>query len=237
MTESPPLQHLDWERLRLIAFDVDGTLYNQRSIRIHMARELFMSALTSLDAGLISTVSTYRQVRERLGEQEVCNFEETAIAKTAAQVRRPQAEVRKIIAEWIETRPLPYLAAARYRGLLELFGGLKRQGKIIGILSDYPAHLKLGALGLSADLVISACDENVQFLKPNPRGLEVLMDAAGVTADETLLIGDRTDRDGLAARRAGTKILIRSPKPIDGWLTFAQYTDPLFAPILTAVSA
>lgn len=237
MTNRLLSRHPDWERLRLIAFDVDGTLYDQRSIRLRMARDLFLAAIQGFDTGIISTVSTYRQVREAFGDQEVSDFEEMALAKTAAKVKRTQAEVQNIIAEWIETRPLPYLAAARYQGLIELFGALKRRGKIIGIVSDYPARRKLDALGLSADLIVSAGDENVRLLKPNPRGLTVLMQTANATADETLLIGDRIDRDGLAAKRAGTSLLIRSSKPIDGWPTFQRYTDPLFEPILRPVSA
>lgn len=237
MIEASIVRPLDWKQLRLVAFDVDGTLYSQRAIRVRIARDLLLNAIRRQDPGLISIITMYRRIRERLGKQEAADFEETLIVETAAKVRRPQQEVREVIAEWIENRPLPYLAAARYPGLLELFIGLRRHGKIIGILSDYPAHSKLIALGLTADLVVSAGDEKVKYLKPHPRGLEVLIGAAGVTADETLLVGDRVDRDGLAARRAGAGVLIRSSKPMDGWQTFARYDDPLFAPILTTVSA
>lgn len=48
------------------------------------------------------------------------------------------------------------------------------------------------------------------------------------------LIGDRTDRDGLAARRAGARSLISSSRQIDGWQTFAGYEAAPFLPLLAA---
>ena len=48
----------------------------------------------------------------------------------------------------------------------------------------------------------------------------------------TLLIGDRAERDGLAARAAGAHVLLRASQPIAGWRTFARFDDALFAPML-----
>ena len=142
------------------------------------------------------------------------------------------ADLQALVDDWIETRPLPYLAACRYDGVAELFEGLRRHGKTIGVLSDYPAEAKLTALGLAADHVVTAGDPGVGILKPHPRGLQVLMDRAGVAPTATLLIGDRADRDGVAAREAGARVLIRSTRPIEGWRTFDRFDAPVFAPML-----
>jgi putative hydrolase of the HAD superfamily len=111
---------------------------------------------------------------------------------------------------------------------------LRRSGKSIGILSDYPAEAKLEALGLSANYVVFAGDEGIGLLKPHPRGLESLIAAAGVKPHQTVVIGDRVDRDGLVARRAGAQALIRSSKPIEGWQTFARFDEALFSPLLAS---
>ena len=137
-----------------------------------------------------------------------------------------------IVDEWIEERPLSYLARCRYPGLQELFPAFRRKKKIVGIFSDYPADGKLAALGLSADLVISARDDRVRILKPHPRGLQVLLSEAGVKPQSALLIGDRPERDGFAAQRAGVQALIRSSRPLAGWHTFANYNAPMFSTIL-----
>jgi HAD superfamily hydrolase (TIGR01549 family) len=111
---------------------------------------------------------------------------------------------------------------------------LRRSGKSIGILSDYPAEAKLEALGLTANYVVFAGDEDIGLLKPHPRGLESLIAAAGVKPHQTMVIGDRVDRDGLVARRAGAQALIRSSKPIEGWQTFARFDEALFSPFLAS---
>jgi putative hydrolase of the HAD superfamily len=160
----------------------------------------------------------------------VPNFEQPLIAETAAAMGHSPNAVRELVTEWVEQRPLRHLVNCRYRALPELFAGLRRKGKLIGILSDYPAKAKLVALGLTADHVVSAGDERVGLLKPHPRGLETLIATAGVKPPETVFIGDRAERDGLVARRAGARALIRSSRPIEGFQTFARFDNSLFAP-------
>jgi FMN phosphatase YigB (HAD superfamily) len=70
------------------------------------------------------------------------------------------------------------------------------------------------------------------LLKPHPRGLEVLIAAAGVKPHETILIGDRPERDGLAARHVGAWALIRSSRPVEGWQSVTSFDDAVFAPVL-----
>ena len=53
-------------------------------------------------------------------------------------------------------------------------------------------------------------------------------------AAEAVMIGDRAERDGLCARRAGVRALLRASKPVEGWQTFKRYDDPLFAPFLAS---
>jgi FMN phosphatase YigB (HAD superfamily) len=222
----------DWAGIHLVVFDVDGTLYRQRQLRLRMARDLLIHTVLKRDPKIIAVLARYRRIRERLGNEQVINFEIASIAQTAAATAVSPDKVRSIVSEWIEQRPLGYLAACRYPGLSQLFAGLRRSGKSIGILSDYPAKAKLEALGLTANYVVSAGDDGIGVLKPHPRGLESLIAAAGVQPHETVVIGDRVDRDGLVARRAGARALIRSSKPIGGWQTFARFDEGLFAPFL-----
>jgi FMN phosphatase YigB (HAD superfamily) len=222
----------DWGGIRLVVFDVDGTLYRQRPLRLRMARDLLFHSLSKRDLTVINVLSNYRRIREQLANDEATDFEPALIAETAIATAHTSSTVRAIVTEWLEQRPLPYLAGCRYPNLSELFAGLRRNGKSIGILSDYPVKAKLTTLGLAADHVVTAGDAGVQLLKPHPRGLQSLMTAAGVNANATVLIGDRTDRDGVAAQRAGAHALIRSSRPLDGWQTFASFDDVLFAPFL-----
>jgi putative hydrolase of the HAD superfamily len=225
---------LDWDNVHLVVFDVDGTLYRQRPLRLKMARDILLHTLLKRDLNVVAVLARYRRIRERLGDEEAIDFERALIAQTAAATANSPDQVRAIVSEWVERRPLKYLAACRCPGLPQLFAGLRRSGKSIGILSDYPAEAKLEALGLTANYVAFAGDEGIGVLKPHPRGLESLIATAVVKPQQTLLIGDRADRDGIVARRVGAQALIRSSKPIEGWQTFARFDDALFAPVLAS---
>jgi putative hydrolase of the HAD superfamily len=220
----------DWRDIRLVAFDVDGTLYRQRPLRLRMGRDMVLHAVAKCDRNAISVVNAYRRIRERLAVEEVVGFEQVLIAETAKATSMSPESVHAIVSEWIETRPLRYLRSCLFSGVPQLFAGLQRAGKKIGIFSDYPATEKLAAMGLAANHVVAASD--VGLLKPHARGLLSLMAAATATAHETLFIGDRADRDGVAGQRAGVKILIRSSKPIEAFQTFKTFHDPLFDPFM-----
>lgn len=222
---------IDWSTIRLVAFDVDGTLYDQRAMRLRMLREIAANVMQTRSLTALRVLRTYRQLRESIGDDEIDGFEDVLIARTVKASGVDQTTVRSIVAEWMERRPLTHIRACRYPHVTELFAALKQKGKTIGILSDYSAGDKLRAMELKADHIVAAGDAGVGILKPHPRGLEVLMKQAGARPAETILIGDRIERDGAAARRAGAMALIRSSRPLDGWLHVSTYADPLFAPL------
>jgi len=220
---------LNWGEIRLVVFDVDGTLYDQRGLRLCMLREMLLAALRKRDIHFIRILSAYRRIREQLGDELHEDFERELASRTAASVGCSLERVQSTAAEWLEKRPLRHLSRYRYPRLPELFRGLRKHGKQIGIFSDYPAREKLQAMGLDADFVVCAGDADVGVLKPHAKGLRVLMARAAADPAQTVLIGDRPERDGLAAQGAEVRALIRSRKPIDGWQTFSRYDEALFA--------
>src|SRR5262249_14391180 len=151
----------DWDSIKLVAFDVDGTLYHGQQLRLRMAREILIHTLSNWNFEIVAVLRTYRRIRERLGNEEVPNFERALIAETATATGHSQDAVRAMVTEWIEQRPLRHLAGCRHQILPQLFKGLRQKGKIIGILSDYPASAKLTALGLTADHIVCAGDEGI----------------------------------------------------------------------------
>jgi HAD superfamily hydrolase (TIGR01549 family) len=222
---------LNWNEIRLVVFDVDGTLYDQRGLRFCMLREMLVSSVRRRDTDFIRVLRVYRRIREELGDSLHENFEQELTSRTAALVGCSQEQVRSTAEEWLERRPLRHLIRYRYPKLPELFQGLRNHGKTIGIFSDYPARRKLEALELAADVVVCAGDEDVGMLKPHAKGLQVLMSRAAMNPAETIMIGDRPERDGLAAQAANVRALILSRKSINGWQTFDRYDRPLFSAI------
>ena len=226
-----PFTSVDWQSVNLVGFDVDGTLYSQRRLRLAMLQEMAGEVLRSRSIRFVQFLKSYRHLRELAGSAFADNFEQGIVARTAAANRCSEERVREVVLEWIHERPLKHLPACRYAGVSALFAGLKASGKSIGIFSDYPAKAKLAALELKADHIVCAGDEGVPRLKPDPGGLKKLITDAGALPT-TLFIGDRIERDGEAARAVGVRVLIRSTKMHDGWQTFRAFDDALFLPVL-----
>jgi putative hydrolase of the HAD superfamily len=221
----------DWSPIRLVVFDVDGTLYRQGALRSRMAGALIAHSLRNGNFRALAVLRHYRKRREYYGDKEIESFEEQLTQEVAKRFSIASDDVRLIVSEWIDARPLPMLMACRYPGIERLFERIRASGRSIGILSDYPAEAKLTALGLRADFVV--CARDVGYLKPHPGGLERIMSLAGERPGTTVLIGDRVERDGEAARRAGVQALLRTSKPIHGWRSFRSYDAPLFDGIET----
>ena len=232
----PPLGNaLDWSTIDLVVFDVDGTLYDQRRLRLGMLKQLLVHTFQSRSLDTLMMLRTFRRVREALGEQAGADFMTLQYAQTASRHGTTPAAVRALTDEWMEQRPLPLLAACRYAQVAEVFAGLRANGKRIAAFSDYPAVAKLAALGLQADVVVCATDAEIARLKPDPAGLLSILRQTGVAPARALMIGDRFDRDAVAAERVGMRVLIRSRRPHARWATFRGYDDAVFQPLLAGL--
>lgn len=225
----------DWQSIRLVVFDLDGTLYRQRPVRLAMLQLLLRDALRSRSTLTFRVLADYRRTREQLAEAGTEDFDVRLIAQVAARAGIAPHAVEAIVEDWIETRPLAHLHRAMVPGADALFAALRSTGRRIGVLSDYPAAAKLSALGLAADHVVAARDVGV--MKPHPRGLQAVMAAAGVAPAHTLMIGDRVERDIVAAVASDVRALLRNPAPVAGQRCFANFRDPLFAPLYASVRA
>lgn len=220
-----------WSKVRLVVFDLDGTLYDQPPLRRAMAIELARHSLRRRSLRTAETLRAFRQIRELLGEVQGDDFPNEQFRLTSRRCGCSEGEVRALVEEWIERRPLAHLPRYKAQGIDALFAALRATGRRIAIWSDYPVHAKLAALGLQADHVLWSGDRGVGRLKPDPAGLLALLEAAGATPEETLVIGDRKDRDAAAAAAIGVRALIRSPRP-QGHAMFRRFDDPAFAPVL-----
>lgn len=222
---------IDWRKIDLVVFDMDGTLYDQRRLRLHMLASLIGASMRSRSLDVPLTLREFRRAREALAMLPHADFLVEQYAIPAARRHCSKETVRSLVVEWMEERPLPYLAACRRPGLGRLFSGLRKAGKRIGILSDYPAGAKLAALGLHADFIVSSTDRDVAKLKPDPAGLQKMMQLAQVNPEHTLLIGDRIDRDWEVASRSNVLawIVTRHPNPLVN--CFRSFLDPMFDPL------
>lgn len=225
------MTHTVFRPYPLVVFDLDGTLYRQGPVRRAMARALVADALARRSTRVIRLLRTYR--KDRAGA--VGPFDEGAVrAKAARTAGLPVDEADRLITHFMHERPLALLARARVAGAEAFFAALRASGTQVAVWSDFPIGGKLEALALAADVTASAEDADVRAQKPDPQGLLRLMERTGVAAHDTLLIGDRRDRDGEAARRAGTAFLLRSARAAAGIPTVADFTDPRLDALVVA---
>ncbi|MFH1139008.1 MAG: HAD family hydrolase [Pseudomonadota bacterium] len=209
MTSAEP----DWPGTRAVIFDVDGTLYDQRRLRIKMALDLARSCLFRPSGWKeLLVIRTFRRTRAGLAGGEVQNLAAAQYQACARKLGIAPRQVEHIIEKWMFRAPLRHLGACRRPGVRDFMLLLKARGIKTGVFSDYPAREKLEALDLHPDVVLAATDPEVDRLKPDPKGLILTARRLGIPARECLYIGDRDDLDGAAARSAGMGCLIFAPR-------------------------
>lgn len=183
--------------------DLDGTLYRARWVKLAMAAELALSGF-----GVIKTLRRFRHEHELLRDdmtQDADPFR-LQVTRTATALAKDPDVVERHVREWMVRRPLKWIAKAKNRTLLEEIRAFRDGGGHTALVSDYPARDKLAALGAEAlfDVVVASGEPNgPPRLKPHPGGYLEAARRLGVAPEKCLVIGDRDDADGAAARAAG----------------------------------
>lgn len=217
---------LDWQGIDLVVFDVDGTLYDQRRLRFKMIQQLVAHCLRNPgDLRTLRVISAFRRCREELAEEESERIADLQFRRPAERLGVEPDAVQRTVEEWLLKRPLEHLRPCRYAKVADFMAVLRASGKQVAVFSDYPAGDKLRALELEASLAVSAVDPEVDRLKPHPKGLHRVVELAGVAPHRALLVGDRDDRDGECARRAGISYLIRTHAPATDGHQFQDYGE------------
>ena len=207
-----------------LIFDLDGTLYLQRPVRRVMLRRM-------LRAGVSRPISTWRELRfvhyYRRAQEHIRSCSEPLAAAQLTLAcewsgMNPE-QGAKAIADWMEDAPLDVLPCYLRPGIVDLLESAKNKGICLGLLSDYPATIKLQAMGLDKyfSVVVTAQDVRVGVFKPSPNGLSAALADLGVEPRRAVYIGDRPTVDGETARRAGVPgVILGQPsgRAVRGWI-------------------
>ena len=214
--------------VRMVIFDVDGTLYDQRGLRLRMALRLLGHCLARpRELRILRWISTFRRCREALADAEAVGICDEQYRAPASRLGIDPRALREVVRVWIHERPLDDVRACRFPGVTHVFDRLRASGRTIAVLSDYPAVEKLARLELQADAVVTAEDPQIDRFKPQVAGLQRLLSRTGISPDQCLVIGDRADRDGECARRLAVPFLLKSPTSCLAEGRFADFTELL----------
>lgn len=201
------MQHSDYDAWLV---DLDGTLYRPKLIKLLMAAELLLTG-----AWHIPLLRRFRKEHEKMREESSTTnaplissttpFDQQ-VQRTALATTKAEESVRTVVMDWMVQRPAKWLGWAKRQALLDEIAAFRTRGGRTALVSDYPARVKLEALGATPlfDAVIANGEHpELLQLKPQPDGYLLAARALGVPPEKCLVIGDRDDADGGAAQQAG----------------------------------
>jgi len=199
----------DWFAFDAWLVDLDGTLYRQLPVRLAMAAELVL-----LGPHRIRAIKAFRREQEQL-RSEIASGAPSAdpsdspyeqqLTRAAAALNCSRDSLAKVVREWMECRPGKWLRLFRRRSLLAEVAEFRSRGGKTALVSDYPAQAKLAGLRAAHlfDVVVASGEVGgPSRLKPAPEGYLLAAERLQVSPDRCLVIGDREDADGQAARHA-----------------------------------
>ncbi len=185
--------------------DLDGTLYWQAPVRWLMAAELMLLAPHRIRA-----VQCFRREQERMRREgppaDSVSPYERQMLRAAAKLNCTPDSLAAVFVQWMERRPAKWLRLFRRRSLLREIEAFRAAGGKTALVSDYPASIKLAGMRIATlfDVVVANGElGGPATLKPDPAGYLLAAERLQVPPARCLVIGDRDDADGEAARRAG----------------------------------
>ena len=199
---------------KVFIFDLDGTLYYQKPFRIKMLMTLIKYVLRHPAAIQdLLVIKRYRQIREHWeqyesGEASAQTLDEKQYTAVAAKTGTTPERVKTAVRFFMHEMPLQVLLPYRDEILKDFIDVLHEKKKTVVIYSDYPVEAKLACLGITADACYTSGDACIGCMKPDPKGLKVILNALGCDCADAVMVGDRYEKDGLAAERNGVDYII-----------------------------
>jgi len=220
--------------LKAVIVDVDGTLYRQGLVRRAVLCQLLREHMSQPGRGLLTlrVLHAYRKAQEtlRTTKWNCTDLAERQLGLACEWTGVDREIAGPYITRWMEQEPLRFMARSLRTGVPEFLHAAKERGLRLGVFSDYPATAKLTAMGVAHlfDVVASAQDPEIQTFKPNPHGLEMILQWLKVEKHQALYIGDRPDIDAAAAASAGVGCVIVGRHNVTdgcGWIGMRDYRD------------
>ena len=196
---------IDFNKVRAIVFDLDGTLYNNS----HFPFWLVTSKIT--DAFVFSAERKVRRQMKGIDLENAETFYDSFFSHLSDKTRFTQEEAKAWYWE-VYMDKFPEILRKHYHpqnGVAELFAHLSEMDVPTAIYSDYPrVKERVEALGLPEDLCENYWSApDMGAFKPAIRPMHEIASAMGVETSELLVVGDRVDTDGKSAFSCGAQFI------------------------------
>ena len=197
-----------WTGIEGIIFDVDGTLYHQRPVRIQMAIRLAGYYGTHL-FGIpeLKGIYNFRKVREEEAFQAFSIERQIQEAARRSGIR-DAAVLGQAIQRWMFREPLRQIAAHPNKEVLSFLRRQQAEGRRIIIYSDYAAEEKLAVLDISPDAVYYPGIAGIREMKPSLDSMNKILRREALRPDHAVMVGDRMEKDGKSAELVGMPFLL-----------------------------
>ena len=192
------------EGIKVIAFDIDGTLYPAYRLNVRIIGHFFSYMIEFLHFGLIR-----RQLRRTAPLGDLFEYQ----ARLLGQSLKVDSETaKKILDDMAYTGLAKYFKDIKtYENVYETFEKLKQAGYRLALLSDFPPEQKGELWGLKpfCDKILST--EKIGALKPSKYPFGILAMELGVKPQEILYVGNSAKYDVMGAKNAGMKTAYLEP--------------------------
>ena len=181
------------EKIKVIAFDIDGTFYVIKNFRFYLHFQ------------------KVRKIMHRTGP--LPDFYEFQARLLARELDCSAAEAKKKIQEIVYDGLTPYFKKVKtFKGVEECFKALRKAGYRIAILSDFPPSQKGELWNLSKYCECIYGTEEIGALKPSKFPFGVLSITMNVKPEEVLYVGNSIRYDVIGAMNAGMMSALIAPK-------------------------
>jgi HAD superfamily hydrolase (TIGR01549 family) len=187
--------------IKLVSWDIDGTLYSIRHMKWHLMRMFFIKIARGRGLVARKELAALRRYRARINDAR------SAGGSLAEFFLRQNC--RDVLLEVEKRWYGPALQKTGSRaGVASVISFLATRNIPQVVLSDYEAAYKLDSLGLAGRFASLYIGERMGYVKPNPMGFQRAANDFQISTASLLHIGDRADRDEAGARSAGCQCLI-----------------------------
>lgn len=204
-------------QIKYICFDVDGTLYDIRSMRKAMFKELLVGLfLRKISFQEIRILHSYRKTLENLRKEVIYSDQSLSgfhTREVSEKVGCTSEMVETVVNKWMIDVPCGKMHGLIWPDIKDTLIKLTEKGYCLAVLSDYPAKKKVEAMGLNNvfEVILSCQDEGSRGYKPNTNGFQNIIQFFDAKPCECIYIGDSYERDVIGAIENQMHAVLLSP--------------------------